>query len=157
MTRLITVWGFACLSLSGCVGLGTSEYGCKGLPRGVQCQSAREVYAGTNIPAGMQVPGYESQAALDVRDRWPQAPWVNAPTLDAPEPIRAAPRVMRIYIFPYEDRDGDLNMPGYVYTEIEPRRWSITDFATNRKGDGAGPVFSYGTRRETGSVPVAGQ
>ena len=30
---------------------------------------------------------------------------------------------MRIWIAPWEDRHGDLMVPGYVYTEIEARRW----------------------------------
>ena len=32
---------------------------------------------------------------------------------------------MRIWIAPWEDADGDLNVSGYVYTELEPRRWMI--------------------------------
>jgi conjugal transfer pilus assembly protein TraV len=32
---------------------------------------------------------------------------------------------MRVWIGPWEDTRGDLHAPGYVYTEIEPRRWQI--------------------------------
>jgi len=32
---------------------------------------------------------------------------------------------MRIWVAPWEGKDGDLNVPGYVYTEIEPRRWEL--------------------------------
>ena len=34
-------------------------------------------------------------------------------------------KVMRIYIAPFEDNSGSLNMPGYVYVEVQKRRWSV--------------------------------
>lgn len=40
-----------------------------------------------------------------------------------PVPIRTPAVVMRIWIAPYIDENDDLNAPGYVFTEIEPRRW----------------------------------
>lgn len=42
----------------------------------------------------------------------------------ARRPVRTAARVMRIWVAPYEDAKGDLHAPGFVYTEIEPRRWA---------------------------------
>lgn len=42
----------------------------------------------------------------------------------ARRPVRTAARVMRIWVAPYEDARGDLHAPGFVYTEIEPRRWA---------------------------------
>ncbi|WP_370853554.1 type IV conjugative transfer system lipoprotein TraV [Parasutterella sp.] len=41
----------------------------------------------------------------------------------APVPVRTPSMVMRIWIASYTDLNGDLNSPGYVYTEIEPRKW----------------------------------
>lgn len=41
----------------------------------------------------------------------------------APVPVRTPAMVMRIWVASYEDVNGDLIAPGYVYTEIEPRRW----------------------------------
>lgn len=41
------------------------------------------------------------------------------------EAFRSPARVMRILIHPWVDDSGDLNMGGYVLTEIEPRRWSV--------------------------------
>lgn len=38
-------------------------------------------------------------------------------------PIRTPSQVMRIWVAPYVDKNGDLQAPGFVYTEIEPRRW----------------------------------
>ena len=42
---------------------------------------------------------------------------------DKPVPIRTPAVVMRIWIAPWVDDNDDLIAPGYVYTEIEPRRW----------------------------------
>ena len=51
-----------------------------------------------------------------------------APRLpDQPVPIRTPAVVMRIWVAPYIDMNDDLNSPGYVFTEIEPRRWIYGD------------------------------
>lgn len=42
---------------------------------------------------------------------------------DQPVPIRTPAQIMRIWIAPYVDTMGDLIAPGFVYTEVEPRRW----------------------------------
>ena len=42
-----------------------------------------------------------------------------------PLALRVPARVMRIWIAPWEDSRGDLHAPGYLYTEIEPRRWAL--------------------------------
>lgn len=47
-----------------------------------------------------------------------------APALPSdPVPIRTPAQIMRIWVAPYVDTNGDLSAPGFVYTEIEPRRW----------------------------------
>ena len=60
-----------------------------------------------------------------------------APRLpDRPVPVRTPSQVMRIWIAPYDDTDGDFIVSGYAYTEIEPRRWTLgvadTNSATGR-------------------------
>ena len=47
------------------------------------------------------------------------------PKIDDPTPIRTPAQVMRIWIAPWEDSDGDLMVSNYVFTELEPRRWMI--------------------------------
>lgn len=44
---------------------------------------------------------------------------------ERPVPIRTPSQVMRIWVAPFVDESGDFNAPGYVYTEIEPRRWVL--------------------------------
>lgn len=47
-----------------------------------------------------------------------------APRLPSePVPVRTPAQIMRIWVAPYVDTNGDLVAPGFVYTEIEPRRW----------------------------------
>ena len=47
------------------------------------------------------------------------------PRPEGPVPLRVPAQVMRVWIAPWEDSRGDLHAPGYLYTEIEPRRWSL--------------------------------
>ena len=116
------------LLLSACSGLqtGSSAYGCSGMPEGVRCQSAREVYTLTSEEA--------SGLALDTPEQWVrpltssvagQGAHPELPPLDQSLPLRTPARVLRIWIAPWEDNQGDLNHPGYLFTEIEPRRWSV--------------------------------
>lgn len=41
------------------------------------------------------------------------------------EPFRTPAQVMRIYIASWEDESGDLHMGGYMFSEIEPRKWNV--------------------------------
>ena len=53
---------------------------------------------------------------------------ISGPVLPRPEgpvPIRLPAQVLRVWIAPWEDAHGDLHAPGYVYTEVVPRRWSF--------------------------------
>lgn len=50
---------------------------------------------------------------------------VPVPHIEDPVPIRTPARVMRIWVAPWEDEAGDLHVSGYVYTEIEKRRWMV--------------------------------
>lgn len=52
-------------------------------------------------------------------------------------PIRTPAVVMRIWIAPWVDDHDNLNSPGYVYTEIEPRRWIYQSF----HGEGSSASF----------------
>ena len=47
--------------------------------------------------------------------------------LEAPEavPIRTQAGVMRVWVAPWEDKNGDLHLASEVFTEIEPRRWEV--------------------------------
>lgn len=57
----------------------------------------------------------------------------HVPNNIAPEPLAVLEpaQTMRILINAYTDQGGDLHMPGYVYVELKPRRWSVGTHATN--------------------------
>lgn len=139
---------FALLVLSGCSSLdiGKDEYSCPGMPTGVQCMSARDVYAATNdgnVPRPMKSEEIEAKAEADgvgssnvsanSSNSGSGDPVIDnyvAPRLpDRPIPIRTPAQVMRIWVAPWEDTNGDLIVTGYIYTEIEPRKWVIGDGA----------------------------
>lgn len=46
------------------------------------------------------------------------------------EALRVPARVMRIWVSPWTDDAGDLHMPGFIYTEVEGRRWAVGTPAT---------------------------
>lgn len=46
------------------------------------------------------------------------------------EALRVPARVMRIWVSPWTDDAGDLHMPGFIYTEVEGRRWAVGAPAT---------------------------
>ncbi|WP_140256567.1 TraV family lipoprotein, partial [Vibrio parahaemolyticus] len=100
--------------LSGCssLGLGSSEYGCPGMPDGVRCLSAREVYELTSNGAAPKTidavatrigsPSGYSQSDLETG-------LLSHPALPETQqsaPIRIPSRVMRIWIAPWEDDRG---------------------------------------------------
>ena len=56
----------------------------------------------------------------------------------AKQAVRVAPKVIRIWIAPWEDSDGDLNQTGYVYSEINDKRGR----------------WLFGEKESTGSQPM---
>ncbi len=142
--------------LTGCassLGIGSSEYGCTGLPEGVQCMSAREVYGMTEQPGPVRADpksieedgGAADRAAKasllgrrgdsgeqgspanewshpDVRNPHPMA---SSALNEDPMPIRTRAKIMRIWVAPWESTNGDLNVSGMVFTELDQRRWNI--------------------------------
>ncbi len=67
-------------------------------------------------------------------------------------PLRERPPIMRIWMAPFTTTDGDLVMAGYVFTEVEPRRWSVG--APPPRG---GAVGVYTVPPETVEPPMAPQ
>lgn len=90
----------------------------------VRAGSPREHYASRGAPS--QLPPLSSQPdshgidPLDVPQNY------VAPRLpDQPVPVRTPAQVMRVWVAPWENTSGDLVTTGYLYTEIEPRRWVL--------------------------------
>jgi conjugal transfer pilus assembly protein TraV len=118
---------FPCLSLlTGCAG----TYGCKGFPDLPICKSAVEAFQATDGAVSSTKP--EDNQALSAANPVPRVEVPGSlraiapnPRFDDPTPIRTPPKIMRIWIAPWEDNEGDLQVSSYVFTELEPRRWMI--------------------------------
>jgi len=141
--RLITAM-LALGALSGCANMtGYGEnFSCPDVEYGSPCMSAREVYMsnGTDTVAGSHAEhaaGTGNGGAREIDTRISRQRMANSPPmpgLDGPKPLRTPARVMRIYIAPWVSVDGALTMPSYVFTEIEPRRWSVGERAPSSAG-----------------------
>lgn len=53
-------------------------------------------------------------------------------------PMRVPPKIIRIWIAPWEDSDGDLHQPGYIFSEINDKRGR----------------WLFGEKETTGSQPM---
>lgn len=128
-------------AMTGCtsiMNIGEPEYACKGMPNGATCMSAKDVYSATegeNYKSQLKKEQEGAKAEAKGEQPSEQVTRVlypkgadNAPIpmrARNPLPIRTQAVVMRIAIDPWEDDNGDLHVPGFIYTEIEPRRWEI--------------------------------
>lgn len=139
-SRLAALLIAAATQMSGCsiMSFGESEYSCSGLPDGVRCMSARDVYqltANGNVPRPTdgqgKVQSNTSEKAENVESRIIEDRYVAPSVPNKPVPIRTPAQVMRLWIAPWEDDVGNLNISSYIYTEIEERRW-LYDTAPSR-------------------------
>ncbi len=107
--------------ITGCA----TDYGCKGMPDEPSCLSTTHAYQVTNT-AIKEAPPETSQES-EPMSKPALAPPLQQPVpkIEDPTPIRTPSQVMRIWIAPWEDAEGDLMVSNYVYTELEPRRWMI--------------------------------
>lgn len=82
---------------------------------------------------------YQRAEAIDagvenVRARDEYQGWPNYEEPLAPEPLAVVnpPKIMRILVKAWSDNAGNLNMPGYVYVEVEPRTFGVGSAANTR-------------------------
>ena len=143
----ITV-SLAVLLLAGCANLsgldGTSSYGCKA-PEGVKCDSVSGTYhnaiqnnlpsqrrSAPTGPADLSVAPAAAAAGRTLPATTPALLASAARTPPAGEgaaylaaPLRAAPRVLRLWIKPWEDAERDLNGESLVYVQVDNGRWLV--------------------------------
>ncbi len=162
---IITIFVSGCASL----GVGESDFACKGYPDGLACMSSQDIYTLSNganykdniaavareqggdpdryvnrLPDEGGVYNPDQSSNTDMPGEYGGAPRAFPQTnpVDRKEissyiksvlpkpskeiiPLRTPAMVMRIFVAPWESKNGDLNVPSYVYTEIEKRRWMI--------------------------------
>ncbi|MBW3499956.1 TraV family lipoprotein [Janthinobacterium sp. NKUCC08_JDC] len=127
-----------CLTfLAGCgdmTGLGgKSEYACKA-PEGVQCNSVSgNYYNSLTLGGGAAAKGAAAKGRPPAapRSMYTMAKAASSGSsmqgLPAFEPaaLRSPPRVMRLWIKPWEDSDHDLHDQSFVYLQTDSGRWQI--------------------------------
>jgi len=165
MFRIISL--IAVVTLSGCASYGSPKYGCSGLPAGTTCMPTRDIYGATEGGNGVQDRATEattenerdSDSSRKEKDKVEVGvekvstdlvidTFVTPNLPDRPIPIRTPAQVMRIWVASWEDTNtGALIVPGYIYTEIEPRRWVIgrPDSAAKQQGRLFQPLESQHT------------
>jgi conjugal transfer pilus assembly protein TraV len=135
--------------LTGCAsslsGLGSTEnFACKA-PVGAQCTSISGVYANAAAfgPSVIHESLWLSHGLLATdtpegpSDKSPSQSVVGALTLPVPvalpgaasstnpAALRSPPRVLRLWIAPWEDADGDLHDASFVHVVVDTGRWLI--------------------------------
>jgi len=135
--------------LGGCAsslsGVGSTEaFACKA-PIGAQCTSISGIYANANpsaaravheAPVPPQGPLVATAAPASLPGPLPAPPGAastgptsgttaSAATSSTPAALRSAPRVIRLWIAPWEDADGDLHEASFVHVVVDTGRWLI--------------------------------
>jgi conjugal transfer pilus assembly protein TraV len=124
----------ACANMAGLDG--KSEFACKA-PDGVVCTSVSGVYANTlagTLPARRE--GYAQSAAPDSGSEAkpkgpadPLKPYSAEPpagtALAAGTPLLSPPRVLRLWLAPWVDEDGDLHDQVYLYVMWHRGEWQL--------------------------------
>lgn len=123
---------------TACSSSAKKEFGCAGMPEGVNCKTPKEVYAMTNGEDWRYLTDPEKAAAF----REAQQRRANAPPVDtgrqmalppgSAEPVLEPAQTMRVWVSPWVDRNQDLHWPEVVFTEITPRRWSFGESPVRR-------------------------
>ena len=131
MRREIIIACLALLLITGC----GANYSCKETIDGVRCANIHSVYnekvlgaAGAKDPMST-IYAEKIPKKRDAKGIQNMATNVSLETAiirqmgnDESRPIRVPTTVMRIWMAPWEDQDGDLHNPGYVYCEISGKR-----------------------------------
>ena len=156
MRHAISIIGV--LLLAGCA-IGKSDFTCSGIPEGVSCLSASQVYEASKRTDGpvTEKPGrLDAEEAQEPAKSGPKPVLTMAPDIaDGALPLRTPSRIMRIWIAPWETEDSDLHLTKLIYTEIEPRRWMVGKTAqahareiTPLQAGPVGPVLRQAHHRE---------
>ncbi len=120
------------VTLSGCASSlsgvgGTENYGCKA-PEGVLCNSVSGVYANSiqgNLRPAPSPTAKSLSAAPTIYGATSIAHNRSAAPDAAGNTIRSNPRVLRVWIAPWEDRDGDLHEEGHLDVIVDTGHWLI--------------------------------
>ena len=115
------IFSLMAVSVGGCSssaiwGLGSSDYSCPA-PKGDACRGVSSVY---DDGAASAASADEPSAAAPVAAAPPKRaiPQSGAPLLHAP-------RLIRLWVAPFEDENGDLHDQQFVYVVIDFGEWNL--------------------------------
>jgi conjugal transfer pilus assembly protein TraV len=138
----------AALVLSGCASSmsgvgGTDSYACKA-PEGALCTSVSGVYANSvqGTPQPMKAPAkVVPPAAPAIYGAASIVPGRVAVSAPVGTNIRSNSRVLRVWIAPGEDSDGDLHEEAVIHVLVDTGRWLIEHVrpAVRSRVDGVAP------------------
>jgi len=130
MLRLISIISLL-LALTSC----SAKYACKDRVdiEGEKCDPITAVYEKKMIGKDGVSPGEEKEVSPKKKKAVPtrEKPKISPPedveavrnlSIEDEKPLRLPPRVVRIWVAPWEDVDGDLHQNSYIYSEISPKR-----------------------------------
>lgn len=138
------------LILTGCSSVlsgvgGKDTYACKA-PPGAMCTSISGVHANTSLGGTRPVRVPEQKGASFTRP----TPWgTTTPPDSAPRnaasatgsasALRSPPRLLLIWIAPWEDSDGDLHEAAFLHVVVDSGRWLVEHVRppSTRERDGA--------------------
>jgi conjugal transfer pilus assembly protein TraV len=160
--RLGSVLALIAVTLSGCVSLSGLDagksYACKA-PDGVTCMSVSGVYASsTQAPVEpAQKPPKSSSTSPATYGASPAASEQAAEAGAASYAIRSSPRLLRVWIAPWQDSDGDLHEQAYVHMLVNTGRWLIDHVrpAPREQVDGVAPPLVHGLAPTPSKTPAA--
>jgi conjugal transfer pilus assembly protein TraV len=144
------------IGLSGCAGSltgleGESKFACKA-PDGVTCSSLSGIYANAvanNLPALRKERKGDQSSSTQ-----PKEGAITGQVATAGDPLRVQPKVLRVWIAPWEDTDGDLHDQSYLYVVANPGRWAI-EHSQRQIVDRYRPTFlKPGTAVKPGQKPL---
>lgn len=132
----MTLAALSVLAITGCSSLSgydaQSSFSCKA-PDGVLCSSMTGIYEnakhdnlpGQRVNRGGEAIAASAQAAEAVSRAKEQGDGVLTRPLYSGQPLRSAPRILRVWMAPWEDSDGDLHDQSYVYLPVDSGRWEV--------------------------------
>lgn len=151
--NILMVMASSSMFLSGCSVLNTagdSSFSCPGLPQGITCKTPSAVYKSSNgelpvaesdLPMGMSPSKVvETERLYRGRTAMPEGSVIGINngsyrqgSVKTPLPVRSSAQVMRIWIAPWVDKNDDLHLPSFLYTEVASRKWNLgeSEFAGN--------------------------
>ncbi len=127
MPRAWTALAILAVLVSGCSS--TPDYACKA-PDGTTCKSITEVYQETDgelrrkpIYSG---DGSQENTITSYKPSLASERTVSLPKIKPGDPVRVEPRILRIWLAPWEDEDGVFYDQSYIYAIIDRGRWLVS-------------------------------